>query len=193
MNDHQFAQILARQFDAALAMMQNAIDKCPDEVWQRRGEREAPFWQHALHVLFYTRLYAFDSLECAKASGNAKHVMALIGAPLRGDSEAELNRIGSTLGYSGLTEAAFTTPRTPTRAEALDYLEMTRATVNRALEGLAEQGGADGPNPMPWMRGTRGESMLYNLRHVHQHLGRLHSMLGRAGVKVDWIGGLPQA
>jgi hypothetical protein len=192
MNDARFAEILERQFDAALTMMRNAILACPEERWTRRGEGEASFWQHALHVLFYTRLYCFESLDAARESGNGRHVMAMIGAPLKDDSPAELQRMASTIGYTGMTEENFSTPAVPTRAQVLEYLEMTVATCHRAMEQIAAPAAADSVNPMPWMKGTRGELLLYNLRHVNLHLGRLHSMLGREGIRVNWIGGIPQ-
>jgi hypothetical protein len=100
--------------------------------------------------------------------------------------------MAATIGYTGLTEASFTTARTPTQDEALVLLEETGSTFRKAMEQMRSPGAADAANPMPWMRGTRAELLLYSLRHLHQHLGRLHSMLGRAGVKVDWIGGLPE-
>jgi len=191
MNDEMFADILERQFGAALEMLRNAIAHCPDELWARRGEREAPFWQHAVHLMFYTRLYFFDSMAAVAAAGTGGKIMKMIGLPMKDTSEGELHRMAATIGYSGLTEATFVTPRSPARDEVLALLEDTQSTFRSAVEQV-RSGGADAPNPMPWMRGTRGELLLYNLRHVHQHLGRLHSMLGRAGVKMDWIGGMPQ-
>ena len=191
MTDEIFADIVTRQFGAALEMLRNAIARCPDDVWLRRDPREAPFWQHAVHVLFYTRLFFFDSMAAAAAAGTGGKIMKLIGLPLKDTSEGELNRMAATIGYTGLTEASFTAPRTLTKDEALALLEETGSTFRTAMQQMRSPGAADAPNPMPWMRGTRAELLLYSLRHVHQHLGRLHSMLGRAGVKVDWIGGLP--
>jgi hypothetical protein len=100
MNDKMFADIVGRQFGAALEMLRNAIVRCPNEVWARRDEREAPFWQHAVHVLFYTRLFFFDSMAAAAAAGTGGKVMKLIGLPLKDTSEAEINRMVTTIGYN---------------------------------------------------------------------------------------------
>ena len=191
MDDKCFAEIFARQYEAALTMMRNAIVNCTDELWERRGG-EAAFWQHALHVLFYTRLFCFESLAAAAAANNGAHVMAMIGLPLKDSSEQELQRIAATIGFTGMTEASFTTPVVPSRQQVLDYLEMTLVTSRRAMVQISAPGAAVVKNPMPWMGGTRADLLLYNLRHVMLHLGRLHSMLGREGIRVNWVGGMPQ-
>jgi hypothetical protein len=171
--------------------MRNAIVNCTDELWERRSA-EAAFWQHALHVLFYTRLYCFESLAAAVGANNGAHVMAMIGLPLKDSSEQELQRMAATIGYTGMTEASFTTPVVPSRQQVLGYLEMTLSTSRRAMEQISAPGAAVVKNPMPWMSGTRADLLLYNLRHVMLHLGRLHSMLGREGIRVNWVGGMPQ-
>jgi hypothetical protein len=47
---------LKRQYHAALAMLREAIDRCPDDEWLSRDRKNA-FWQVAYHVLFFTHLY----------------------------------------------------------------------------------------------------------------------------------------
>ena len=48
--------VLKRQYHAALAMLRDAIEQCPDEEWLSRDHKNA-FWQVAYHVLFFTHLY----------------------------------------------------------------------------------------------------------------------------------------
>lgn len=48
--------VLKSQYHAALAMLRDAIDRCPDEEWLTRDHKNA-FLQVAYHVLFYTHLY----------------------------------------------------------------------------------------------------------------------------------------
>jgi hypothetical protein len=186
MNDVEFARIVGRQYRAAIRMLRHAIEACPDELWDRRDD-EAPPWAHALHVIFYTRLYLLDGLGSPLGEGNATEAMRIVGLPLKDFSESELSRIAQTMGMEGITRRDCRPPRVPTKAELLERVDKTLATLAAAMEQVAA-GAADAPNPMPWMTGTRGELLLYNLRHVQHHTGRLHSMLGRRGVHVDWVG-----
>ena len=48
--------VLKRQYHAALAMLREAIERCPDEEWLSRDHKNT-FWQVAYHVLFFTHLY----------------------------------------------------------------------------------------------------------------------------------------
>lgn len=48
--------VLKSQYHAALAMLRDAIDRCPDDEWLSREHKNA-FWQVAYHALFYTHLY----------------------------------------------------------------------------------------------------------------------------------------
>jgi hypothetical protein len=48
--------VLKSQYRAALAMLREAIDRCPDDEWLRRDCKNA-FWQVAYHALFFTHLY----------------------------------------------------------------------------------------------------------------------------------------
>ena len=51
-----FRSALKSQYHAALAMLREAIERCPDEEWLSRDHKNA-FWQVAYHVLFFTHLY----------------------------------------------------------------------------------------------------------------------------------------
>src|ERR1043166_5324966 len=51
-----FRSELKSQYHAALAMLREAIERCPDEEWLSRDHKNA-FWQVAYHVLFFTHLY----------------------------------------------------------------------------------------------------------------------------------------
>lgn len=44
------------QYHAALAMLRQAVELCPDELWTSSAQINAP-WQMAYHTLFFTHLY----------------------------------------------------------------------------------------------------------------------------------------
>jgi len=48
--------VLKSQYHAALAMLRDAIEQCPDAEWLIRDHKNA-FWQVAYHVLFFAHLY----------------------------------------------------------------------------------------------------------------------------------------
>ena len=51
-----FRFALKTQYHAALAMLRQAIEKCPDERWAEADD-ENQFWHIAYHTLYYTHLY----------------------------------------------------------------------------------------------------------------------------------------
>lgn len=53
---------LKGQYHAALAMLREAIELCPDELWLDQAPRNA-FWQVAYHALFFVHLYLMDTPE----------------------------------------------------------------------------------------------------------------------------------
>ncbi len=54
--------VLKSQYRAALAMLRQAVDLCPAELWDADpGAKAKPFWQVAYHALFYAHLYAQQS------------------------------------------------------------------------------------------------------------------------------------
>lgn len=55
-NSMNLKAALKSQYHAALAMLRDAVDRCPDEEWLNRDHKNA-FWQVAYHVLFFTHLY----------------------------------------------------------------------------------------------------------------------------------------
>ena len=56
MTNEALRPILKSQLHASLAMLKDAIEKCPDDVWldERYTNR---YWQIAYHALFYAHLY----------------------------------------------------------------------------------------------------------------------------------------
>src|SRR5262249_14149478 len=48
--------ILKSQYHAALAMLRDAVERCPDRLWAS-GDYRNPFWRIAYHVLYYTDFY----------------------------------------------------------------------------------------------------------------------------------------
>lgn len=50
------------QFGAAIDMLENALDACPDAIWSDRSRRPE-YWYIAYHTLFWLDLYLTGSVE----------------------------------------------------------------------------------------------------------------------------------
>ncbi|HEY1911852.1 MAG TPA: DinB family protein [Vicinamibacterales bacterium] len=48
--------VLKSQYHASLAMLRDAIERCPPEEWLSAGHKNA-FWQLSYHTLFFAHLY----------------------------------------------------------------------------------------------------------------------------------------
>ncbi|MBG0788360.1 MAG: hypothetical protein H0S79_24995, partial [Anaerolineaceae bacterium] len=46
-------QVIKSQYKAALAMLRQAIEKCPEALWTDASYQN-PFWRVAYHTLIYT-------------------------------------------------------------------------------------------------------------------------------------------
>jgi hypothetical protein len=51
-----YPQIIQSQYLATLAMLKQAIEKCPETLWNDAADKNR-FWYVAYHALFYTHLY----------------------------------------------------------------------------------------------------------------------------------------
>ena len=54
--DLNIHELLGRQYRAALEMLGQAIEECPESLWLA-PEYPNKYWHIAFHVLFYTHLY----------------------------------------------------------------------------------------------------------------------------------------
>jgi hypothetical protein len=146
------------QYHASLAMLRQAIKKCPDSLWKDR-EYTNPFWRIAYHALFYTHLYLSPTENDFVPW--EKHVEGI-------------NNLGR----------AVEEVRVYSKAEVLDYLGFCLEQVDSRVDMLdleAESG-------FHWLPFNKLETQFYNIRHIMQHTGELCERLGAHGeIEVDWI------
>ena len=158
------------QFGAGIDMLGNALQACPEELWQERlyDERSAPpafaeFWYVGYHALFWLDLYLSESSEGF--------------APPARFTLSEL-------------EAGLLPERVYTKPELQAYLEYGRDKCRARLEILTDAMLAM-PNPirLDWPDMTAAELLLHNMRHVHEHASQLSLFLGqRVGAAPRWLG-----
>jgi uncharacterized damage-inducible protein DinB len=140
---------ISRQFHAALDMLANAIDACPDSIWT--GEGRGAFWYLAFHVLFFADLYLSPVGE-------------------------ENFQPPAPFGTGELEDEVIMPDRVYSQGELLAYLEHCRQRLDAVLASMTEPWVVD-PCPFPYRNMGNGELLLYNMRHVQHHAAQLNLLL----------------
>ncbi len=154
------------QFHAALSMMQQTVQTCPDEMWDEPVVGN-PFWRVAYHGLFFVNLYLQPSEE-----------------------DMELWE-GCREGYQFLGPTPWPPHEQPaadqpyTRAELLSFIDFLHAEVDRILPDVD----LSDPSGFHWLPFDKMELQIYNIRHLQQHVGDLSTLLlTQANLEIDWVG-----
>jgi uncharacterized damage-inducible protein DinB len=142
---------IRQQFHAAIDMLANAIDACPDSVWSGKGR--GAFWYLAFHTLFFLDLY------------------------LSSEDEARFHPPPPF----GLTELDddILPERAYRKDELFIYLEHCRKKLDVVMAGMTEAWTTD-PCPFEFRAMSNGELLLYNMRHVQHHAAQLNMLLRQA-------------
>lgn len=161
-----YQAVIRSQYWATLAMLQQAIEKCPDALWNQADDN-AKFWHIAYHGLFYTHLYLHTTAAAFKPWTKHRAEYEFMGPiPWQG---GRLPQIGEP--YQ--------------KAELLDFMALCRQSIDATVPTLD----LAAPSGFDWLPMTKFELQLYSIRHLQQHTGELMERLGsRAGIAVDWVG-----
>ena len=146
------------QYNASLAMLEESIRACPEDLWYEESGGN--------HILFYANLYSNESIDNYKGWYKEKenyHFMKW--TPYPPNKPAEI-----TDNFS--------------REEILEYLEFVQTSIRRNIESmdLSKQ------SAFEWLPISNLELQLYNIRHIQHHVGQLIYKLSNISIKVDWIG-----
>lgn len=160
--------VLKSQYHAALAMLEQAIERCPENLWIS-SDHPNPFWHVAYHGLFCTHMYlqqdeaAFHPWE--KHREEYQFLGSLPWPPHRRPNIGEP--------YS--------------KAEVMEYLRFCNAMIDAAIEKLDLDAPESG---FWWYKMSKLEHQFVNIRHLQHHAAQLADRLRQhAGVGVDWVGG----
>lgn len=162
-------ELLARQYEASLSMLNLAVDGCPDASWNASVARWK-FCQVAFHATFFTDLYLQPGDDIDALKRQAFHVERR--ADFR-DYE-ELGDRPQVLLYE--------------RKFVLSYLQNVR---RKAQETIARETAEvlAGPSGFHWRLCSRAELHVYNIRHVQHHAAQLSLRLRLdADVDIPWVG-----
>jgi DinB superfamily len=155
--------VLKSQYHASVAMLRDAIDACPAELWTDDSYVNQ-FWQVAYHTLFYTDLYLQPSESAFVAW---KH-----------------HRPKYNFFPSG-PEAQALTPYSIDDVRA--YCAHCEASIDAAVDRLDLTSPDSG---FPWYKMSKLEHQLVSLRHIQHHTGQLAERIRQVtGRGVGWVGG----
>ncbi len=154
---------IVSQYNAALAMLAGAIQKCPDELWNRAQDRNR-FWRVAYHALFYTHLYLQDRYE--DFAFWDKH-----------RAEYQLDAGSDDTSQSRLDAVVCS------KSDVLEYVDFCRRLVANKVPRLD----LDAASGFHWLTFNKFELQLYTIRHIQQHAGELSERLG-PDAGIDWVG-----
>ena len=157
--------IVSSQIRAALRMLRSAIEACPDDLWNREIDHN-PFWVLAYHTLYFAHLYLSPSEDAF---------------------EPWEHTVNGYVGY-GKTDLGDWTKLTPddvyAKADVLAYCDH----IDGRVSGLVESTLFDAPSGFHWLKFSKGEAHLYNLRHIQHHAGQLIERLRHTtGVGSKWV------
>ena len=168
MNAMDMRRVINSQFLAALAMLEQTIERCPPDLWVDPQAKDQ-FWQIAYHALFYTHLYLQESEAAFRPWAKYRKDYHFLGPiPWEGNRMPEIGE-----------------PYTP--AEVLDYLAFCR---NEGQASLATMDFA-APSGFEWLPFSKLELQIYIIRHLQQHTGELGARLSGRDGEVGWVGALP--
>jgi hypothetical protein len=158
---------LKSQYHAALIMLKQVIERCPDDLWTAGGHPSA-YWQIAYHTLFFTHFYLQPDLKAFRPWERARKEYECL-------------------------EEVYLPPHGPpklgepyTKADVLDYWRVCNEMIDAGVDALDLDAPQSG---FPWYDMTKLDHQLVNIRHIQHHTGQLDDRLRLAGREIEWIGG----
>jgi hypothetical protein len=159
---------LKSQYHGALAMLRQAIERCPDDLWFNRDYAN-PFWKIAYHTLFYTHLYIQPNEDSFRPWKHHRTDIQSMDAP------------PASAGRPPQTGEPYT------KSQVLDYWNICEEMVDGAVDGLNlldEQCG------FSWYDLPKAAHQIVSIRHIQHHAAQLGVRLREAsGIGIDWVGG----
>ena len=166
----QLRAVLKSQYHASLAMLRQAVEKCPEDLWYNTKHVNA-FWQTAYHTLFFAHLYLQPNEAAFTAwSGHQRWVQY-------GDGIAGPNNPDSKLPLL---------PEPYTREQVLEYWCVCDEMVDTAVDALDPLSPESG---FSWYKVSKLEHQIVNIRHIQLGASQLAARLRTTlNVGVDWVG-----
>jgi hypothetical protein len=162
-------QALKEQYHAALAMLAECVEKCPEEMWLE-GKHPRTFFRIAFHAAFGTHV------------GMGQNEAAFQPWPRRrAGIHPGLWEDPANVEPYELPEGA----ESYGRNEMLDYIRFVDELVDATVDQLDLDSDETG---FPWYPNmSKLSHELMNLRHTQAHVGQLSELLMARGIDTDWV------
>ena len=156
---------LTGQYRAAMAMLKQAIEKCPEDQWLD-GPYPVPFWQAAYHTLYFTHLYLQQTEDDFHPWEHDRDDYHDLPWPPGSGSEPD---------------------RPYAKAEILEYWRLCNDMIDAAVDRLdldARESGFSWHKMLP-----KFEHQIHNIRHIQHHAAMLSGRLRAAGADAGlrWV------
>ena len=155
-------EIIKSQYHAALMMLKQALEICPDSLWLDQSYNNK-FWHVAYHSIFYTHFYLSSSeQDFTPWISHRKEYISL---------EADEGKQDSTFPFS--------------KEEILVYHRYLQEQIDDCVDALE----LEGESGFYWLPFNKLELQFYNIRHLQHHTGELYERLGEdANIDLKWVG-----
>ncbi len=158
---------LKSQYHAALAMLKQAVEACPEDLWDA-GDGSPAFWRVAYHTLFFTHLYLQPSVEAFRPWEHHREGCERLGQ----DSGTAESQPGPAAAY--------------TRQDILSYWEFCSRLVDSMVDQLDLDAAECG---FPWYDLPKLDHQINNIRHIQHHAALLAGRLRlKRGTDLRWVG-----
>ena len=159
--------VLKSQYHAALAMLKQVIDGCPDDAWTT-GDHPTRFWHVAYHALFFTHLYLQPNEDAFRPWEHHREEYQFLGSlpwpPHRPP------KIGEPY----------------TKPQVLDYWRACDAMIDAGVDRLDLDAAECG---FSWYKMPKLEHQVMNIRHTQHHAAILSCRVrSLAGAGTKWVG-----
>ena len=164
--DKSVRSALKSQYHAALSMLRQTIERCPEDLWTHGQPPQ--FWQVAYHAAFYTHLYLMPD---EKAFVRWEH------------TRDEYNFLG-TLPWPPQRAPNIGEPYT--KAQLLEYVNKVDVLIDPTVDVLDLTSSDCG---FSWYQVPKLQHQIMNIRHLQHHTSILATKLRAAtGQPINWIG-----
>ena len=149
-------------------MLDVAIDHATEEMWADNSDTP-PFWRVCAHTIFYIDFY-FSTFD-----------PEMVDIPETYQHPAFLLKYGKTK-LDDIENAIVT------KDEMHQFLRYSRKKLRQYFDQNIEDQLSD-PSGFSWLKMTKGELLLYNMRHIMEHTAILNQILKKHGLPVSgWRG-----